>query len=203
MFFFFFSSRRRHTRCSRDWSSDVCSSDLIPVACVLGRGKKMIQLKVNGVEQSFDGEPEMPLLWYLRDVLDLTGSKFGCGAGLCGACTVHVNGQATRSCLTTMRDAAGKEVTTIEGLDKDGLHPVQRVWMEINVPQCGYCQAGQIMQAAWLLGRIAWLVHSREPCRRRKVQRRTRTSIRSSPKRPADTRAAAFQVHRRKTAQLR
>src|SRR5207249_6544929 len=78
----------------------------------------MIQLKVNGVEQSFDGEPEMPLLWYLRDVLDLTGSKFGCGAGLCGACTVHVNGQATRSCLTTMRDAAGKEVTTIEGLDK-------------------------------------------------------------------------------------
>src|SRR2546429_1194081 len=151
MFFFFFSSRRRHTRCSRDWSSDVCSSDLIPVACVLGRGKKMIQLKVNGVEQSFDGEPEMPLLWYLRDVLDLTGSKFGCGAGLCGACTVHVNGQATRSCLTTMRDAAGKEVTTIEGLDKDGLHPVQRVWMEINVPQCGYCQAGQIMQAASLL----------------------------------------------------
>ena len=111
----------------------------------------MIQLKVNGVEQSFDGEPEMPLLWYLRDVLDLTGSKFGCGAGLCGACTVHVNGQATRSCLTTMRDAAGKEVTTIEGLDKDGLHPVQRVWMEINVPQCGYCQAGQIMQAASLL----------------------------------------------------
>ena len=108
----------------------------------------MIQLKVNGVEQSFDGEPEMPLLWYLRDVLDLTGSKFGCGAGLCGACTVHVNGQATRSCLTTMR---GKEVTTIEGLDKDGLHPVQRVWMEINVPQCGYCQAGQIMQAASLL----------------------------------------------------
>ncbi len=111
----------------------------------------MIQLKVNGVEQSFDGEPEMPLLWYLRDVLDLTGSKFGCGAGLCGACTVHVNGQATRSCVTTMRDAAGKEVTTIEGLDKDGLHPVQRVWMEINVPQCGYCQAGQIMQAASLL----------------------------------------------------
>jgi isoquinoline 1-oxidoreductase subunit alpha len=116
-----------------------------------GQGKKMIQLKVNGVEQSFDGEPEMPLLWYLRDVLDLTGSKFGCGAGLCGACTVHVNGQATRSCVTTMREAAAKEVTTIEGLDKDGLHPVQRVWMQINVPQCGYCQAGQIMQAASLL----------------------------------------------------
>jgi isoquinoline 1-oxidoreductase subunit alpha len=116
-----------------------------------GQGKKMIQLKVNGVEQSFDGEPEMPLLWYLRDVLDLTGSKFGCGAGLCGACTVHVNGQAARSCVTTMREAAAKEVTTIEGLDKDGLHPVQRVWMQINVPQCGYCQAGQIMQAASLL----------------------------------------------------
>ena len=93
----------------------------------------------------------MPLLWYLRDVLGLTGSKFGCGVGLCGACTVHVNGQATRSCVTLMRDTAGKEVTTIEGLDKDGLHPVQRVWMEINVPQCGYCQAGQIMQAASLL----------------------------------------------------
>jgi 2Fe-2S iron-sulfur cluster binding domain len=86
----------------------------------------MIQLKVNGVEQSFVGEPEMPLLWYLRDVLGLTGSKFGCGVGLCGACTVHVNGQATRSCVTAMRDAAGKEVTTIEGLDRNGLHSVQK-----------------------------------------------------------------------------
>ena len=111
----------------------------------------MIQLKVNGVEQSFSGEPEMPLLWYLRDILGLTGSKFGCGIGLCGACTVHVNGQATRSCVTTMASAAGKEVRTIEGLDKDGLPPVQKAWMEINVPQCGYCQAGQIMQAAALL----------------------------------------------------
>ena len=111
----------------------------------------MIQLKVNGVEQSFGGEPEMPLLWYLRDILALTGSKFGCGIGLCGACTVHVNGQATRSCVTLMREAAGKEVTTIEGLDKNGLHPVQKSWMQINVPQCGYCQVGQIMQAAALL----------------------------------------------------
>src|SRR5437879_7991029 len=100
----------------------------------------MIQLKVNGIERSFDGETEMRLLWFLRDVCGLTGSKFGVGIGLCGACTVHVNGQATRSCVTTMRDAAGKEVRTIEGLDKDGLHPVQKAWMQINVPQCGYCQ---------------------------------------------------------------
>jgi isoquinoline 1-oxidoreductase alpha subunit len=111
----------------------------------------MIQLKVNGAEHSFDGDPEMPLLWYLRDVLGLTGSKFGCGVGLCGACTVHVNGQATRSCVTTMRVTAGKEVTTVEGLEKNGLHPVQKAWMHFNVPQCGYCQVGQMMQAAALL----------------------------------------------------
>jgi isoquinoline 1-oxidoreductase alpha subunit len=111
----------------------------------------MIQLNVNGTTQSFDGDPEMPLLWYLRDILGLTGSKFGCGVGLCGACTVHINGQATRSCVTRMRDAAAKEVTTIEGLQEDGLHPVQKAWMQINVPQCGYCQVGQIMQAAAFL----------------------------------------------------
>ena len=111
----------------------------------------MIQLKVNGAELSFNGDPEMPLLWYLRDVLGLTGSKFGCGVGLCGACTVHVNGEATRSCITPMRDAAAKEVTTIEGLEKNGLHPVQKAWRQINVPQCGYCQVGQIMQAAAFL----------------------------------------------------
>src|SRR5258708_11303302 len=93
----------------------------------------------------------MPLLWYLRVVLGLTGSKFGCGVGLCGACTVHVNGQATRSCVTIMRDTAEKEVTTIEGLEKNGLHPVQKAWMQINVPQCGYCQVGQMMQAVALL----------------------------------------------------
>jgi isoquinoline 1-oxidoreductase subunit alpha len=110
-----------------------------------------IQLTVNGARQSFSGSPEMPLLWYLRDILGLTGSKFGCGVGLCGACTVHVNGQATRSCVTTMANAAGKEVTTIEGLQKNGLHPVQKAWMQINVPQCGYCQVGQIMQAVSLL----------------------------------------------------
>jgi isoquinoline 1-oxidoreductase alpha subunit len=111
----------------------------------------MIQLKVNGADQSFSGTPEMPLLWYLRDVLGLTGSKFGCGIGLCGACTVHVNGQATRSCVMAMSDAAGKEITTVEGLNKNGLHPVQRAWLQINVPQCGYCQAGQVMQAVALL----------------------------------------------------
>ena len=111
----------------------------------------MIQLKVNGVEQLFSGDPAVPLLWYLRDVLMLTGSKFGCGIGLCGACTVHVNGHATRSCVTAMSATAGKEVTTVEGLEKNGLHPVQKAWMQINVPQCGYCQVGQIMQAAALL----------------------------------------------------
>ena len=117
----------------------------------------MIQLNVNGIAQSFDGDPEMPLLWYLRDILALTGSKFGCGVGLCGACTVHINGQATRSCITPMRDTATKEVTTIEGLEKDGLHPVQKAWMQINVPQCGYCQVGQIMQA------VAFLKTNKKP----------------------------------------
>lgn len=111
----------------------------------------MIQLKVNGNAQTFNGAPEMPLLWYLRDILGLTGSKFGCGIGLCGACTVHVNGKATRSCVTTMQNTAGKEVTTVEGLEKNGLHPLQKAWMQINVPQCGYCQVGQIMQAVALL----------------------------------------------------
>src|SRR5437879_6015452 len=93
----------------------------------------------------------MPLRWYLRDLLGLTGSECGFGVGLGGACTVHVNGQAMRSCVTAMRDTTGKEIATIEGLDKNGLHPVQKAWMEINVPQCGYCQVGQIMQAAALL----------------------------------------------------
>jgi isoquinoline 1-oxidoreductase alpha subunit len=111
----------------------------------------MIQLKVNGTEQSFNGDPEMPLLWYLRDVLGLTGSKFGCGVGLCGACTVHVNGQAKRSCVTAMRQTAGQEITTVEGIEMNGLHPVQKAWVRINVPQCGYCQVGQIMQTISLL----------------------------------------------------
>jgi len=93
----------------------------------------------------------MPLLWYLRDGLDLTGTKFGCGMGLCGACTVHVNGTAVRSCLTSLQNAAGKDITTIEGLSQTHDHPLQTAWKQGNVPQCGYCQSGQIMQAASLL----------------------------------------------------
>ncbi len=111
----------------------------------------MIELKVNGSAKQYDGEAEMPLLWYLRDELQLTGSKFGCGMGLCGACTVHVNGEAARSCLTPMSAVSGKEITTIEGLSVHGDHPVQRAWEQVQVPQCGYCQSGQIMQAAALL----------------------------------------------------
>ncbi|MFQ5939724.1 MAG: (2Fe-2S)-binding protein [Alphaproteobacteria bacterium] len=111
----------------------------------------MISLKVNGVSRQFTGDPAMPLLWYLRDELGLTGSKFGCGAALCGACTVHVDGKAVRGCVTPASVAEGKEVTTIEGLDSNGNHAVQRAWRAHNVPQCGYCQSGQIMQAAALL----------------------------------------------------
>ena len=111
----------------------------------------MIQLRVNGVVRQFNGDPEMPLLWFVRDELKLTGSKFGCGTGLCGACTMHVDGEAVRGCITAVSEAEGKDVTTIEGLDPEGNHPVQRAWRNVNVPQCGYCQSGQIMQAAALL----------------------------------------------------
>jgi len=111
----------------------------------------MIQLTVNGTVKQFDGDAAMPLLWYLRDMLELTGAKFGCGIGLCGACTVHVEGKPARSCVVTMSDAAGKRITTIEGLSANGDHPVQKAWKAANVPQCGYCQAGQMMQAAALL----------------------------------------------------
>ncbi|MGA2715692.1 MAG: (2Fe-2S)-binding protein [Bryobacteraceae bacterium] len=111
----------------------------------------MIELRVNGVARKFEGDPDMPLLWYLRDGLDLTGTKFGCGMGLCGACTVHVNGTAVRSCLTSLQNAAGKDITTIEGLSQTHDHPLQTAWKQGNVPQCGYCQSGQIMQAASLL----------------------------------------------------
>jgi isoquinoline 1-oxidoreductase subunit alpha len=111
----------------------------------------VIRLKVNGTERSFDGDPEMPLLWYLRDILALTGTKFGCGMALCGACTVHQNGDAIRSCITPMSTAGGTDIRTIEDVNKDGLHPVQTAWMQGNVPQCGYCQSGQIMQAIALL----------------------------------------------------
>ncbi len=111
----------------------------------------MVALKVNGVRRQFNGDPDMPLLWYLRDEIGLTGSKFGCGAALCGACTVHIDDEPVRGCVTAVAEAEGREVTTIEGLDPDGNHPVQRAWRTHNVSQCGYCQAGQIMQAAALL----------------------------------------------------
>jgi isoquinoline 1-oxidoreductase alpha subunit len=110
-----------------------------------------MNLRINGITHQFQGDPEMPLLWYLRDVLRLTGSKFGCGIGLCGSCTVLVDGAAKRSCILPVKVAAGKEILTIEGLSADGENPVQRAWMEANVPECGYCQSGQIMQAVALL----------------------------------------------------
>ncbi len=111
----------------------------------------MSTFTVNGKTHSFDGDPEMPLLWYLRDLAGMTGTKFGCGRGLCGACTVHVDGTAARSCVTPMSSIDGRAITTIEGLSRDGTHPVQLAWRELNVAQCGYCQGGQIMQAASLL----------------------------------------------------
>jgi isoquinoline 1-oxidoreductase alpha subunit len=113
----------------------------------------MIKLSVNGRPREFSGDEDVPLLWYLRDELDLTGTKFGCGMGLCGACTVHVNGEAVRSCVTPAKAVAGKRVTTIEGLSATGTHPCQVAWEKHNVAQCGYCQAGQIMQAAALLAK--------------------------------------------------
>jgi isoquinoline 1-oxidoreductase alpha subunit len=113
----------------------------------------MTKLRVNGVERTFEGDPAMPLLWYLRDELGLTGTKFGCGIAACGACTVHVDGEAQRACVTPVSTLDGKRVVTIEGLSDSGDHPVQRAWRAENVPQCGYCQSGQIMQAAALLSK--------------------------------------------------
>ena len=110
-----------------------------------------LTLKINGTDHAVDVDGETPLLWVLRDVLGMTGTKFGCGQALCGACTVHLDGTAVRSCQTAVQDAAGMEVTTIEGLSPDGNHPVQKAWRDLNVAQCGYCQVGQIMQAASLL----------------------------------------------------
>ncbi len=111
----------------------------------------MVHFKVNGNAQTFDGDPEMPLLWYLRDMLGLTGTKFGCGMALCGACTVLQNGKAIRSCSKPMSTLEGLEITTIESISSNGPHVVQKAWAEVNVPQCGYCQPGQIMQAVSLL----------------------------------------------------
>jgi isoquinoline 1-oxidoreductase alpha subunit len=113
----------------------------------------MIRFDVNGKSASVNADPETPLLWALRDHLALTGTKYGCGAGLCGACTVHIDGRATKSCQTPLSRVAGKSVTTIEGLSPDSSHPLQQAWIEEQVPQCGYCQSGQIMQAAELLAK--------------------------------------------------
>lgn len=113
----------------------------------------MPTITVNGTAKEFNGDADMPLLWFLRDDLNLTGTKYGCGAGVCGACTVHVDGVAVRSCQTSAASVAGKAVTTIEGLSADGEHPVQKAWRQLSVPQCGYCQAGQIMQASALLSK--------------------------------------------------
>lgn len=113
----------------------------------------MFTLIVNDSQQTVDVDEDTPLLWVLRDVLGLTGTKFGCGIGECGACTVHVDGNAIRSCRTTVKEAAGKKITTIEGLSKDGSHPIQKAWVAEQVSQCGYCQPGQIMSAAALLSR--------------------------------------------------
>lgn len=111
----------------------------------------MVTLRINGQQHSYDGDPSVPLLWVLRDELGLTGTKYGCGIGLCGACTVHLDGAAARSCLLTVEQVGDKEVVTIEGLDPNGNHPVQQAWRETSAPQCGYCHAGQIMQATALL----------------------------------------------------
>ena len=111
----------------------------------------MLKLTMNGKDHSVDVPDDTPLLWVIRDLVGLTGTKFGCGSGLCGSCTVHVNGEAVKSCVTPVSDAKGKQITTIEGLSSDGNHPVQQAWRELNVPQCGFYQAGQIMQAAELL----------------------------------------------------
>ena len=111
----------------------------------------MLKLTVNGVEREIDVDPSTPLLWVLRDHLDLTGTKFGCGIAGCGACTVHIDGQAMRSCVYPASAAEGKSVTTIEGLSEDASHPVQQAWVELDTPQCGYCQSGMIMASAALL----------------------------------------------------
>ena len=125
----------------------------------------MVNLTVNGRSHTLDVAPDMPLLWVIRDELGLTGTKFGCGANQCGACTVHVDGQPARSCVTPVGKASGKNITTIEGLSRDGRsHPLQKAWVAEQVPQCGYCQSGQIMQAA------ALLATNRNPSREQIVQ---------------------------------
>jgi isoquinoline 1-oxidoreductase alpha subunit len=125
---------------------------LYDIALPLG-GPMATTFTLNGKSQTVDVSPEMPLLWVLRDTLNMTGTKFGCGMALCGACTVHINGEATRSCITPISSVAGKKITTIEGLSANGTHPVQQAWIAEDVPQCGYCQSGQIMSAVALLSK--------------------------------------------------
>ena len=115
----------------------------------------VVKFNLNGKTQAVDAPPAMPLLWVLRDTLGMTGTKFGCGMSLCGACTVHINGQAVRSCVTPVSSVAGKAVVTIEGLSANASHPIQKAWIEQDVPQCGYCQSGQIMTAAALLAKTS------------------------------------------------
>jgi isoquinoline 1-oxidoreductase alpha subunit len=114
-------------------------------------GGDQMKFKLNGVDQQLDVDAEMPILWVVRDVIGLTGTKYGCGQALCGACTVHIDGDAVRACVTPIRRAENKSITTIEGLSPDGSHPLQKAWVDLGVPQCGFCQAGQIMSAAALL----------------------------------------------------
>ena len=111
----------------------------------------MTSFKINGKAMTVEADADTPLLWVIRENAGLTGTKFGCGIGMCGACTVHIGGAATRSCITPLSAVEGKEITTIEGLDPKGQHPVQKAWQDLQVPQCGYCQSGQIMHAAWVL----------------------------------------------------
>jgi isoquinoline 1-oxidoreductase subunit alpha len=111
----------------------------------------MMKFRLNGVDQQLDLDAEMPILWVVRDVVGLTGTKYGCGQALCGACTVHIDGEAVRACVTPIRRAENKSITTIEGLSADGSHPLQKAWVDLGVPQCGFCQGGQIMSAAALL----------------------------------------------------
>jgi isoquinoline 1-oxidoreductase alpha subunit len=136
-----------------DIPAESCSRDRSFSAGGYWSKKMPLKLTVNDMATTVDVPPDMPLLWVLRDILNLKGAKFGCGMGLCGACTVLVGGQAVRSCMTQVGSVAGEPITTIEGLSPDGQHPVQAAWAALDVPQCGYCQAGQIMSAAALLKR--------------------------------------------------
>src|ERR1044072_5340446 len=143
---------QRASRCSIRSSANLRVRPLDAPRIFRYQGERpMAKFNVNGKAVSIDVEPEMPLLWVLRDELGLTGTKYGCGIAMCGACTVHVDGQPTRSCVLPVSAAEGKSVTTIEALSKDGTHPVQKAWVQLQVPQCGYCQSGMIMAAAALL----------------------------------------------------